>query len=77
MSAIITFCMDNPIRTNKRKWKREHRGRQSVGFVRGKDYDIVAYSDQDSDGPELYQMARKMNARFINSFESEGVFFVE
>ena len=77
MASTITFCMDNPIRTPVGDWMDEHIGRQSVGFDRGEDYDIVAYSDQDSDGPELYRMARKMNAQFINSFESEGLFFVE
>ena len=77
MASSITFCMDNPIKTDKKKWLFTYLGRVSVGLDKGDYYEILAYSDQESDFPELHKMARKNNARYINSVISEGVTTIE
>ena len=73
MASTITFCMDNPIKTDISDWLISHRGRVSVGKEREGYYEILAYSDQKSDFPELHRMARKNKAKYINSVISEGV----
>ena len=74
---MITFCMDSPIRTDIENWLVEHIGRVSVGRKHGDYYEILAYSDHESDFPELHRMARKNRARYINSVASGGVTTVE
>ncbi len=72
MSSTITFCMDNPIRTSLREWMR-HRNRASVGKDCMDHYEILAYSDNQADFPELCKMAKESHAKYIKSFISEGV----
>ena len=40
-------------------------------------YEILAYSDNESDHSELYRMAKQKDARYIRSFLSEGVTTIE
>lgn len=77
MTSTITFCMENPIETDISDWLVTHKGRVSVGKDRGDHYEILAYSDQKSDRPELHRLARENNAKYINSIVSEGVMAVE
>lgn len=72
MSNTITFCMDNPIKTSLRSWMK-HRDRASVGRDCQDHYEILAYSDNRSDFPELCRMAKKNDYKYIKSFISEGV----
>ena len=72
MTSTITYC-DNPIKTDIADWMNEHIGRVSVGRDREDYYEILAYSDQKSDRPELQRMARKEKAIYIKSVLSEGV----
>ena len=72
MATTITFCMDNPIKTTLDDWM-DHIGRASVGKEYDDHYEILAYSDNRSDFPELSRMAKKNNAIYIKSFISEGV----
>ncbi len=76
MTSTITFCMDNPIRTTLDDWM-DHIGRASVGREIGDHYEILAYSDNRSDFPELSRMARKNKYKYIKSFISEGVTSIE
>ena len=75
MTNTITFCMDNPIRTKGSDWMNEHIGRCSVARMQSPNYyEILAYSDNEEDFPELSRMARREEgATFMNSFISEGV----
>ena len=74
MGTTITFCMDNPIKTNSTDWMAEHVGRASVGRRQRPGYfEIIAYSDRKEDFPELSRMAKRENATFIKSIISEGV----
>ena len=73
MSSTITFCIDNPIKTDITDWMNSHIGRVSVGRDMDDYYEIIAYSDQKSDFPELTRMARKEKAQYIKSVSSEGV----
>ena len=77
MASSIIFCMDNPIKTNIDDWMYNHKGRVSVGRDLNDHYEILAYSDNESDFPELTRMARRENALYINSVISEGVTAVE
>ena len=77
MASTITFCMDNPIKTDILDWMTDHIGRVSVGKDKGDYYEILAYSDQKSDFPELTRLARRENAVYIKSAISEGVMVVE
>ena len=77
MASTIIFCMDDPIKTNISDWLNSYIGRASVGRKKNGYYEILAYSDQESDHIELYNMAKKNNARYIRSFLSEGVTTVE
>ena len=77
MASSIIFCMDNPIKTNIDDWMYNHKGRVSVGRDLNDHYEILAYSDNESDFPELTRMARRENALYINSVISEGVTVVE
>ena len=77
MASTITFCMNNPIETKVSDWLNEHIGRAAVGRKKGDCYEILAYSDQESDHSELYNLARTNGARYIRSFLSEGVTTVE
>lgn len=72
MESTITFCMDNPIKVSLYDWM-DHIGRASV--LKGYDdhYEVLAYSDNESDFPELSRMARKNNAKYMMSALSEGV----
>ena len=72
MASTIVFCMDNPIKTSLREWMK-HRNRASVGRDCKDYYEILAYSDNRSDFPELTKMARNNNAIYIKSFISEGI----
>ena len=72
MASKIIFCMDDPIKTSLREWMR-HRDRASVGRDCKDHYEILAYSDNRADFPELTRMARKNKAIYIKSFISEGV----
>ena len=74
---MITFCTESPIRVGVSDWLKSHIGRAAVGKRQGGFYEILAYSDQESDHPELYRMARENHARYIRSFLSEGVTTVE
>lgn len=76
MASTITFCMDNPIHTTLREWMK-HRGRASVGIDCNDHYEILAYSDNRSDFPELSRIAKKNDAVYIKSFISEGVTAVD
>ena len=76
MASSITFCMDNPINTTLRDWMR-HRNRASVGISCEDHYEILAYSDNREDFPELNRLAKEKNAKYIKSFISEGVTTVE
>ena len=62
MASTITFCMDNPIKVSLYDWM-DHIGRASV--IKGYDdhYEVLAYSDNESDFPELSRMARNNNAK--------------
>ncbi|MBQ6134314.1 MAG: hypothetical protein IJI65_09195 [Lachnospiraceae bacterium] len=75
MANTITFCMDNPIQTNGTDWMAEHVGRASVARMqRPGYYEILAYSDNAEDFPELSRMARQEeNATYMKSIISEGV----
>ena len=75
MTSTITFCMDNPIMTKGSDWMADHVGRASVGRMqRPGYYEILAYSDNKADFPELSRMARReKNATYIKSIISEGV----
>ena len=75
MASTIIFCMDNPIETNGTDWMATHVGRASVGRMqRPGYYEILAYSDNEEDFPELSRMARReKNATYIKSVISEGV----
>ena len=77
MASTITFCMDNPIKTDIDDWMFSHKGRVSVGRDFDDYYEILAYSDNKSDFPELTRLARRENAVYINSVISEGVTTVE
>ncbi len=72
MASTIILCMDHPIVTTLRDWMR-NKNRVSVGRVRGDHYEILAYSDNRSDWPELSRMAKKEKAVHIKSVKSEGV----
>ena len=73
MASTITFCTDSPIKTTLREWLNSYVGRVSVGKKNGAYFEILAYSDFESDFPELHKIARKEGATYINSFLSEGV----
>lgn len=77
MANSITYCIDNPIKTNIADWLINHKGRVSVGNKKDDYYEILAYSDHESDFPELHSMARKNKAKYINSVISEGVTTVD
>lgn len=77
MASAIIFCMDNPIRISISDWLNKYIGRAAVGRKKDGYYEILAYSDQESDHPVLYNMARKNGARYIRSFLSEGVTTIE
>ena len=73
MTSTITFCMENPIRTPVSDWM-AHIDRASVGrLVDNNHFDILAYSDNRADFPELNRIALKNDAVYIKSFISEGV----
>lgn len=72
MASTIIFCMDNPIETTLRDWMK-YRNRASVGRDCDDHYEILAYSDNRSDFPELSRMAKKYKYKYIKSFISEGV----
>ena len=76
MTSTITYC-DNPIKTDIADWMNDHIGRVSVGRDKEDYYEILAYSDQKSDRPELQKMARKEKAIYIKSVLSEGVTAVD
>ena len=75
MASTITYCIDNPIRTKGSDWMVEHIGRCSVARMRQPGlYEILAYSDNEADFPEVSRMAkREEGTTFMNSFVSEGV----
>ena len=74
MTSTITYCTENPSETNSTDWMAEHVGRASVGRRKRPGYfEIIAYSDQKEDFPELSRMAKKENATYIKSIISEGV----
>ncbi len=75
MASTIIFCMDDPIKTNGSDWMADHIGRCSVARMKKPGfYEILAYSDNEADFPELSRMARKEEgATFMSSFISEGV----
>ena len=73
MTSTITFCMENPIKTTLDEWM-SHVGRASVGKTTDNtNFEILAYSDNRSDFPELDRLALKNDAVYIKSFISEGV----
>ena len=77
MANTITFCMDNPINTTIDDWM-EHLNRVSVGRIIDDDhFEILAYSDNRADWPELSRMARREKALHIKSFISEGVTVID
>lgn len=59
MTNSITYCDDHPIKTDIADWMNEHIGRASVGRDKEDYYEILAYSDQKSDRPELQRMAKR------------------
>ena len=69
---MITFCTESPIKTTLNDWMRI-KDRVSVGRDEGDHYEILAYSDNRSDWPELSRMAKRENAVHIKSVLSEGV----
>ena len=73
MTSTITYCTNNPIKTSIDDWM-SHIDRVSVGREIDNDhFEILAYSDNRSDWPELSRMARREKALHIKSFISEGV----
>jgi hypothetical protein len=72
MASTIVFCMDNPIKTTLSAWQ-GHIGRASVVIRNGDHYEVLAYSDNELDFPELSRMARKNKAKYMKSILSEGV----
>ena len=72
MASTIVYCED-PIKTDIAEWLNDHMGRVSVGKQKEGYYEILAYSDQKSDFPELHRMARESKAKYINSVISDGV----
>ena len=76
MATTITFCMDNPIRTTLGEWQ-SHIGRASVLKDYEDYYEVLAYSDNASDFPELSRMAIKNNAKYMKSILSEEVTAVD
>ena len=72
MASTIIFCMDDPIKTTLNEWQ-SHIGRASVLKGYEDHYEVLAYSDNESDFPELSRMARKNNAKYMMSILSEGV----
>lgn len=77
MASTITYCTDDPIHAKASDWLNEHIGRASVGRKKDGYYEILAYSDNESDHTELYRMAKQNGARYIRSFLSEGVTTIE
>ena len=77
MSPTITLCMESPIKTSISDWLNTYIGRAAVGRKKDGYYEILAYSDRESDHSELYKMAKNNDARYIRSFLSEGVTTVE
>lgn len=77
MTNTITYCDDHPIKTDIADWMNEHIGRTSVGRDKEDYYEILAYSDQESDRPELQRMAKREKAVYIKSILSEGVTTVD
>ena len=74
MASTITFCMDDPIKTKGSDWMADHVGRASVGRRQRPGYfEIIAYSDRESDFPELSRIAKREKATFIKSIISEEV----
>lgn len=73
MKSTITYCTENPIKTDLVAWLNAHLGRVSVGKKCEGYYEILAYSDQEADFPELHRLAKKNQASYINSVISEGV----
>lgn len=73
MANTITFCLDDPIKTSLNDWMFEHNNRVSVGVDKGDYFEILAYSDNKSDWPELSRMAKQKKAVHIKSVVSEGV----
>ena len=71
MASTIVFCMDNPIKTTLDDWMFLHKGRVSVGLDKGDHFEILAYSDNRSDWPELSRMAKRKKAVHIKSVISE------
>ena len=73
MSSTITFCMNDPIQISLNDWM-HHIDRASV-VKRTADgrYEILAYSDNTADFPEISRLARKANAKYMRSILSEGV----
>ena len=77
MTNTITYCLDNPIRTLISDWM-AHIDRFSVGKRIDDDhFDILAYSDNENDYTELYDLAKRENALNIHSFISEEVTAVD
>ena len=73
MTSTIVYCNDKPIKTTLREWMNTYIGRVSVGMEKDGYYEIIAYSDNQSDFPELHRIAKKDKAKYINSVMSEGV----
>ena len=77
MPSTITLCIENPIRTPIDDWM-DHNNRVSVGRrVDDDHFEILAYSDNEDDWPELGRMAKREHALHIKSFNSAGVTFID
>jgi hypothetical protein len=64
--------MDSPIKVSLNEWA-SHIGRASVLRSNEGEYEVLAYSDNKEDFPELSKMARKHDAKYMKSILSEGV----
>ena len=70
----ITYCIDNPIRTEGTVWLNSYIGRVSVGRkIAANLFDIIAYSDNLADSNELRGYAKQNDALYIRSVDNRGV----
>ncbi|MCR5097478.1 MAG: hypothetical protein K6B14_00860 [Lachnospiraceae bacterium] len=72
IKSTITYC-EKPIMTTLAEWLNAHIGRISVGRKNKDGYEILAYSDENSDSKELRQYAHSQKATYITSMDTEGV----
>ncbi len=73
MTSTIKLFMDNPIKVSLNEWM-DHIDRASVVKRNGDgSYEILAYSDNEADFPEISRIAKQNKAKYMRSILSEGV----